>query len=219
MPIDYDPAKWRSGTKELRRQWTEYINGIVGSTTKGYKHSKYSSICLPVLANGSWVLLVCDMENRCYSRVVFNNWEYKVDGDILNLGEKMKFMALEIGLKSVAPKQIESKVDWASKAEHPRPDLYFSSNRNKRIKGVQGQDRLIALLSDLAASNLTVRESINNFNKRNKADSRVLERVRIVQAMFLAAETGRGPLVDQARNLYKQPVVHVNSQDNQIQEE
>ena len=44
-----------------------------------------------------------------------------------------------------------------------------------------------------------MRESINNFNKRNKADSRVLERVRIVQAMFLAAETGRDPLVDQAR--------------------
>ena len=80
---------------------------------------------------------------------------------------------------------------------------------------MQAQDRLIALLSDLAAINLTVRESINNFNKRNKADSIVLEKVRVVQAMFLAAETGRGPLVDQAKNLYKRPVVLINSQDNQ----
>ena len=80
---------------------------------------------------------------------------------------------------------------------------------------MQGNDRLIALLSDLAASNLSVRDSINNFTKKNKADSIVLEKVRVVQAMFLAAETGRGPLVDQAKNLYKRPVVYSNSQDNQ----
>ena len=76
---------------------------------------------------------------------------------------------------------------------------------------MQGNDRLIALLSDLAASNLSVRDSINNFNKRNKADSVALEKLRIVQAMFLAVETGRGPLVDQAKNLYKAPVVIINS--------
>ena len=76
---------------------------------------------------------------------------------------------------------------------------------------MQGNDRLIALLSDLAASHLTVRDSINNFTKKNKADSIVLEKVRVVQSMFLAAETGRGPLVDQAKNLYKVPVVLVNS--------
>ena len=45
---------------------------------------------------------------------------------------------------------------------------------------MQGNDRLIALLSDLAASHLTVRESINNFNKKNKTDSVVLEKVRVV---------------------------------------
>ena len=84
---------------------------------------------------------------------------------------------------------------------------------------MQGNDRLIALLSDLAASNLTVRESINNFTKKNKADSIVLEKVRVVQAIFLAAETGRGPLVDQAKNLYKKPAILINSQDNQNQEE
>ena len=83
---------------------------------------------------------------------------------------------------------------------------------------MQGNDRLIALLSDLAASHLTVRESINNFNKKNKTDSVVLEKVRVVQAMFLATETGRGPLVDQAKNLYKAPVVIVNSQEEPNQE-
>ena len=83
---------------------------------------------------------------------------------------------------------------------------------------MQGNDRLIALLSDLAASNLTVRESINNFTKKNKADSIVLEKVRLVQAMFLAAETGRGPLVDQAKNLYKVPVVLINSEEEPNQE-
>ena len=83
---------------------------------------------------------------------------------------------------------------------------------------MQGNDRLIALLSDLAASNLTVRESINNFTKQNKADSIVLEKVRVVQAMFLAAETGRGPLVDQAKNLYKRPVVIINSEEEPNQE-
>ena len=133
MPIDYEPAKWRNNFKDFRRVWSEYIEDVIGSETRGYSHSKYSSICLPILANGSWVLLICDMENRCYSRVVFNNWEYKVDGDVLNLGEKIKFMALEIGLISVEPKQIEKSADWPSEEGHPRPDLYFSSNKNKRI--------------------------------------------------------------------------------------
>ena len=126
MPIDYDPVRWKSSTKDIRRVWTEHISEIVGSTAKGYKYSKYSSICLPVLANGSWVLLVCDMENTCYSRLIFNNQEYKVDKDILNLGKVMKFMALEIGLKFVQPKQIESKSEWASNPQHPKPDLYYS---------------------------------------------------------------------------------------------
>jgi hypothetical protein len=59
----------------------------MGSETRGYNHSKYSSICLPILVYGYWVLLVCDMENQCYSRVLFNNVEYKVDGDVLDLGK------------------------------------------------------------------------------------------------------------------------------------
>ena len=87
MPIDYEPAKWRSGFKDLRRVWTEYIEEVMGSKTKGYTHSKYSSICLPILTYGYWVLLVCDMESQCYSRVLFNNVEYKVDGDVLDLGK------------------------------------------------------------------------------------------------------------------------------------
>ena len=65
--------------------------------------------------------------------MVFNNLEYKVDEDVLDLGKKIKFMALEIGLLSVEPKQLEKNADWASREGHPRPDLYFSSNKNKRI--------------------------------------------------------------------------------------
>ena len=63
-----------------------------------------------------------------------------------------------------------------------------------------------------------MRESINNFTKKNKADAIVLEKVRVFQAMFLAAETGRGPLVDQAKNLYKRPVVLINSEEEPNQE-
>ena len=133
MPIDYKPAVWSSGFKDLHRVWAEYIEGVMGSTTKGYNHSRYSSICLPILTHGYWVLLVCDMENRCYSRVIFNNLEYKVDGDVLDLGKKIKFMALEIGLLSVESKQLEKNAYWASRGGHPRPDLDFSSNKNKRI--------------------------------------------------------------------------------------
>jgi hypothetical protein len=211
MPIDFKPAVWRSGCKELHRVWAEYIEGVMGSTTKGYNHSRYSSICLPILVYGYWVLLVCDMENQCYRRVLFNNVKYEVDEEILDLGKNVKFIAIESGLVSKDPKPIERNAEWASRKGHPRPALYFNTNINKRIESVQGNDRLIALLSDLAASHLTVRESINNFNKRNKDDSVVLEKVRVVQAMFLATETGRGPLVDQAKDLYKAPVVHINS--------
>ena len=73
------------------------------------------------------------MENQCYPRVLFNNVKYEVDEEILDLGRKMKFMALEIGLLSVDPKPIEKNADWASKEGHPRPALYFNANNSKRI--------------------------------------------------------------------------------------
>ena len=40
----------------------------------------------------------------------------------------------------------------------------------------------------------------------------MLERIRVIQAMLLAVETGRGPMVDQANNLYVEPVAHENSE-------
>ena len=41
----------------------------------------------------------------------------------------------------------------------------------------------------------------------------MLERIRVIQAMLLAVETGRGPIVDQANNLYVEPIAHDNSED------
>ena len=41
----------------------------------------------------------------------------------------------------------------------------------------------------------------------------MLERIRVIQAMLLAVETGRGPMVDQAYDLYVKPVAHDNSED------
>ena len=54
------------------------------------------------------------------------------------------------------------------------------------IEYVQSQDRLITLLMDLAMSQLDAWNTIGLYRKRNKRDSRVLERLRITQAMFLA---------------------------------
>ena len=31
MPIDYKPAVWRSGFKDLHRVWAEYIEEVMGS--------------------------------------------------------------------------------------------------------------------------------------------------------------------------------------------
>ena len=73
------------------------------------------------------------MENQCYSRVLFNNVKYEVDEELLDLGKKMKSMALEIGLLSKEPKPIEKNADWASRKGHPRPDLYFSTSKSKQI--------------------------------------------------------------------------------------
>jgi hypothetical protein len=70
---------------------------------------------------------------------------------------------------------------------------------------------------DLSTSEFTVGDFIKCFKKRNKADSQVLERIRVTQAMLLAAETGRGPLVDQAYDLYVEPAAHENSEDKSNQ--
>ena len=77
MPIVYNPASWRKDkAKGLQKVWSEYINGVMMSKERGYNHSKFSSICLPVQVEGNWLLLICDMRSRRYSRVIFNNWEY-----------------------------------------------------------------------------------------------------------------------------------------------
>ena len=47
----------------------------------------------------------------------------------------------------------------------------------------------------------------------------MLERMRVIQAMLLAVETGRGPIVDQAYELYVKPVAHDNSEAERNQDE
>ena len=55
---------------------------------------------------------------------------------------------------------------------------------------------MVALLSDIAESDLQVNDAIVHYRRRNKPDTRVLDRLRIIQAMFLAAETGEDELLD-----------------------
>ena len=96
MPIVYNPASWRKDkAKGLQKVWSEYINGVMMSKERGYHHSRFSSICLPILVEGNWLLLICDMRSRRYFRVIFNNWEYKGEGEILYLGSILKELALE----------------------------------------------------------------------------------------------------------------------------
>jgi len=91
IPIVYNPASWRKDrAKGLQKVWSEYINGVMLSKERGYNHLKFSSICLPVQVEGNWLLLICDMGSRRYSRVIFNNWEYTVEGEILYLGSILK---------------------------------------------------------------------------------------------------------------------------------
>ena len=56
----------------------------------------------------------------------------------------------------------------------------------KNISCVQPQDRLVTLLMDLATSRLDAFNTISQYGKKNKGDSRVLERLRVIQATFLA---------------------------------
>ena len=42
--------------------------------------------------------------------------------------------------------------------------------------------------------------------------------MRVIQAMLLAVETGRGPIVDQAYELFVKPIAHDNSEDKSNQD-
>ena len=70
---------------------------------------------------------------------------------------------------------------------------------------VQPQDRLITLLMDLATSRLDAFNTISQYRKRNRRDSRVLERLRVTQAMFLIVQEGKGVTLNVARGLINRP--------------
>ena len=48
-------------------------------------------------------------------------------------------------------------------------------------------------------------ETIEQYRKRISRDSRVLERLRITQAMFVVVQKNRGPTLNLARNLINMP--------------
>ena len=75
---------------------------------------------------------------------------------------------------------IESGETWPT---HHVIKFYKTVNN---IECVQPQDRLVTLLMDLATSHFDAFNTISQYSNRNKRDSRVLEKLRTVQAMFLA---------------------------------
>jgi hypothetical protein len=79
------------------------------------------------------------------------------------LGSVIKWAALDNNLLSV---------------KSAAPAKYYKMNA--KITSVQPQDRLTTLLMDLAASQLDAWNTIEQFMKKNRADAKVLERMRIV---------------------------------------
>ena len=58
---------------------------------------------------------------------------------------------------------------------------------------------------DIATSQLDACDTIEQYRKKNSRDSRVLERLRITQAMFVVVQKDRGPTLDMARRLINMP--------------
>ena len=96
------------------------------------------------------------------------------------MGSVAKYCALKYHLKSVKSPLIEKNATW------PTSYMIRFYKFGDNIECMQPQDRLITLLMDLATSQLDVFTTIMQYKKRNRRDSRVLERLRITQAVFLA---------------------------------
>ena len=58
---------------------------------------------------------------------------------------------------------------------------------------------------DLATSQLDAFNTISQYRKRNRRDSRVLERLRVTQAMFLVVQEAKGLTLNLARGLIDRP--------------
>ena len=169
------------GTEALKRMWGKPEFGNTLSRDDGrYSQDKFSDICLPIQVNGEWVLVICDMKRRCYIQVLFSDWEFTLEDEMEFMGSVVKYCALKFGLKSVKSAPIEKDATWSTNQV-----IKFYKTVNN-IECVQPQDRLITLLMDLATSQLDAFNTISQYGKRNKRDSRVLERLRITQAMFFA---------------------------------
>ena len=147
-----------------------------------YDHEKYSDVCLPIQVNGEWVLVICDMRRQCYNLVLFSNWEFTLKDKIVFLGSVAKHCAVKYGLKTVKSALIERNATWTS----VRVIQFYKNVKN--IVCVQPQDRLVTLLMDLATSQVDAFNTISQYRKRNRRDSRVLERLRVTQAMFLIVQ-------------------------------
>ena len=80
--------------------------------------------------------------------------------------------------------------------------LYYKKVGN--LACVQPVDRLIALLNELAFSLEDAHDTLKNYHKKNRRDRRVLERVRIMQAMYLV-QSSVGDLALKSLSVEKQP--------------
>ena len=58
---------------------------------------------------------------------------------------------------------------------------------------------------DLATSQLDAFNTISQYRKRNRRDPRVLERLRVTQAMFLIVQEAKGLTLNLARGLINRP--------------
>ena len=120
------------------------------------------------------------MRRRCYFQVLFSDWEFTLQKKVELIGSLTKYCAVKYGLKTVKTAPIEKDATWTTKQV-----IKFYKTVNN-IGCVQPQDRLVTLLMDLATSQFDAFNTISQYGKKNKGDSRVLEKLRVIQAMFLA---------------------------------
>jgi hypothetical protein len=190
---------------------------------------KFTELHLPIRMQSKWMMLIADPRKKTTWRIAFDEWEWDnpATENILEQvakGLKDVFMMLRLRLVNDDWDGERDTAMWPfprnnkdqSKIHTTR---FFKTTQN--IEGVTPLDRMIALWSQLVPGILPSAGTINAMIKRHRKDEEVLERLQIIQAMFLTESLGY-PIVTTGHhmvNINKNTVVVAGVPNNIVNQE
>jgi hypothetical protein len=180
------------------QEWENMVVMETAHESKFFDGEKYTEIYLPLRIKGKWIMLVADPQVRKTWRIMFDEWELKdplLENSLEAVAKGLKRLIIDLRLKLVDDNWLGERKEamWPfprdTKDEKKIHTIKFY-NTTQNVAGVGPLDRMTSMLSHLISSKERCVTTLRQMMKRHRKDDEVIERLQIVQAMFLTEQLG-----------------------------